>query len=158
MLRPAGLRPPRRSDLVAWGAAALTAAALYALPYALLASLGSGAAARRLALLAACLAVLAVAAARLWSPLLVLAAAVLSGIAAVVFWFVVAAADTCGNSVAATAVELPGAATIALALGAWGVRGGRRVFWALPLGWILAGLWIAVVAHAIPGGTGGCFE
>lgn len=157
MLRPASLRPPRRSDLLAWSAAALTAAALLALPYAVVAVLAAGDAAGRLALLGASVAVLAVAAVRLWRPLAVLAAAVASGLGAVVFWFVVGAAGTCGDSGTAVAVEAAGAAAIALALGAWGVRGGRRVFWALPLGWLLAGAWIAAAAHLVPGGAGGCF-
>lgn len=159
MLRPASLPPSRRSELVTWGAAALIAAALYVVPYATIGSIVTGAAGRWVAILAGCVVVLVVAAIRLWSALVVLAAAVVSGIFGAIAWFVVVVSDTCGGSNAATVVEWTGAAAIALGLGAWAVhyRGGR-VFWGLPLGWVLGAIWIAIVAHVIPGGAGGCIE
>ena len=109
-------------------------------------------------LLAADLLVLVAVAVFLWSPLVVLAAAVVSGILAGIFWLIVAASDTCGDSTAATVVEFAGGALLALAVGTWGVRRGPRALWAIPVGWVAAAVWIAVWAHLIPGGAGGCFE
>jgi hypothetical protein len=144
------------SPRASWGAAAVTAAALYALPYAVVAVLASGR--WWYAALAVDLLVLLLAAVRLWSPLAVLVAALLGTAAALVAWFAIAAAETCGDSRAAGVVEWLGAALLALPLGAWGVRRGARVLWAVPLGWALAALWIALTAHLVPGGSGPCFE
>jgi hypothetical protein len=102
--------------------------------------------------------VLVAVAVRTWSALVVLGLAILSCLCSVLFFFATAAAAPCGTSTAAVVVELGGAAPLALGLGSWGVRRGGHAFWALPVGWALAGLWIAAAAHVIPGGTGGCFD
>src|SRR4051794_5058926 len=145
-------RLPSRSTAFTWSAAVVTSAALYGFPYALVAGIGGGGA--WYLLLAFDLLVLAAVAVFLLSPLVVLAATVVSGIFGAIFWFIVAAADTCGDSGTATTVEFAGGMTIALAVGAWGVRRGPRALWAIPVGWVLAGLWIAIWAHVIPGGAG----
>jgi hypothetical protein len=74
--------------------------------------------------------VLIVVAVRFWSPVVVLGAAVLS----------------------------LGGAALAPAIGAWGVRRGFWAYGAVLAGWAVAALWFVVVAHLVPGGTGGCFE
>src|SRR3954452_5510256 len=112
--------PPSRSTALQWSAAVVTSAALYGFPYALVAGIDGGGA--WYLLLALDLLVLATVAVLLWSPLVVLVAAVVSAIFGAIFWFIVAAADTCGHSSAATIVEFAGGMTIALAVGAWGVR------------------------------------
>lgn len=143
------------SRLREWPPAVAAAAALYVFPYALGAALSGGGA--WYVLLAADVLALAAVAVFLWSPLVVLAAAVVSGVFAAIFWVGAASADTCGNSTTAEIVELAGGAVLALAVGAWGVRRGPRALWAIPVGWMVAGVWFVVWAHVIPGGAGGCF-
>lgn len=148
--------PQRSSRVVTWGAAAITAAALYALPaLALAVAIGGGWA---IAALAACLAVLVFAAVRLWSPLVVLAAAITGAVGAVGFVAVTSLGEACGTSTLAHSVEIAGGIALAIPIGAWGVRRRAHVLWALPAGWLVAAGWYVAWAHVIPGGTGGCFE
>lgn len=111
-----------------------------------------------LAPLALCILVLIYAAVRIWSPLVVLALVVVAGVSVGLWWFIVAAGDTCGDSRTATIVEWAGALVLAVGLAAWQLPRGRAVFWALPAGAVLAGIWFVATAHVIPGGAGGCFE
>jgi hypothetical protein len=154
-----GARHRRRlAPLFQWGAAAATAAALYALPWAILAALDTTLGGEWVTPLIVDLAALIVIAVRRWSPLVVLAVALLSIGAAIVAWFVIAAGETCGDSRAATVVEWVGAVPLALALGSWGALRGRRALAAIPAGWLLAGVWVLVIAHVVHGGAGPCFE
>ena len=123
------LRTARRRALLQWSAAVVTAAALYALPVGLVA--GSR-------LLVADLAVLVAAAVWLWSPLAVLAAAVLSGAGALVFFLSV------GDSPPGAAAWV-GALVLMLPAGAWGVRRGAAALAVLPCGWLVATAWVAAV-------------
>ena len=109
-------------------------------------------------MLAGCLAVLVVAAVRLWSPLVVLAAALLGAVGAVAFVAVTTFGETCGTSSLAQGVETAGGLALAVPLGAWGVRRGAHALWTLPAGWLVAAAWYVAWAHVIPGGTGGCLE
>jgi hypothetical protein len=144
------------SRLREWAPAVVTTAALYGFPYALAVAVGGGGA--WWLVLVADVLVLGAVAVLLWSPLVVLVAAVVSAVFGAIYLIGVASADTCGDSTTASVVELVGAAAIMLAVGTWGVRRGPRALWALPVGWVLAGLWVAVWAHVIPDGAGGCFE
>ena len=101
---------------------------------------------------------LIVVAVRFWSPVVVLGAAVLSLGGAALFTLITAAGETCGGSYLAGTVEWVGGAALAAAIGAWGVRRGFWGYGAVLAGWTVAALWFVVVAHLIPGGTGGCFE
>src|SRR3954454_15207005 len=76
--------PPSRSTVLQWSAAAVTAGALYGFPYALLAGIAGGGA--WYGLLVLDLLVLAAIAILLWSPLVVLTAAVVSAIFGGIFW------------------------------------------------------------------------
>ena len=100
---------------------------------------------------------LAAVAALLWSPLVVLVAAVVSAVFAAITLVGASFFDTCGSSRAATIVEVAGG-VLALAIGTWGVRRGPRVLWAIPVGWLVYGVWVVLSSHVIPGGSGGCFE
>lgn len=144
------------SRLRSWTPAFVAALALYGLPYALLGTL-TGGGLWWLPLVADVL-LLAAVAIFLWSPLVVLAAAVVSAIFAGLVFVAASAASTCGTSTTATVVEIAGGALLALALGSWGVRRGPRVLWTIPVGWVVYGVWIVVWAHLIPHGAGGCFE
>lgn len=144
------------SRLREWPPAAATALALFGFPYALEVSIGAGGA--WYVLLTADVLVLAAVAVFLWSPLVVLAAAIVSAIFSAIALLGSAAANTCGDSTTATAVEVAGGALLALAIGTWGVRRGPRVLWSIPAGWIVYAVWVAVWAHLIPGGAGACFE
>jgi hypothetical protein len=144
------------SRLRQWAPAVVTALALYGFPYALELAIGGGGA--WWVLLAADVVVLAAVAIFLWSPLVVLAAAVVSAAFFAIALLGASAADTCGTSRAAEAVEFAGGALLALAIGTWGVRRGPRVLWAIPLGWVAFAVWVVIWAYVIPGGTGGCFE
>lgn len=101
---------------------------------------------------------LAVAAVRRWSPLVVLTATVLSATGGLVSVFVTALAETCGPGTAANAAEWTGAVLLGLGLGAWGVRRGAHALWAIPAGWLLAAAWVSGWAHVLPGGGGACFN
>lgn len=138
-------------------AAAVAATTFLALPYATLAAL-DGARGWYDLPIAADLVALAAVAVRLWAPLTVLAAAVLSLACAVLFFFAVAASDTCGHSTAASAVEWTGAIAIAIPIATWAVLGGVRFVWRFPLAWLAAALWTIAWAHVIPHAAGGCFE
>ena len=139
-----------------WSAAVGTAAALYALPLVLFAAVFGRPWA--IAVTAACVVVLVYAAIRLWSPLVTLALVVVAAVSVGIWWFVVTAGDACGDSRTAGIVEGVGAIAVALALAAWQLPRGRAVFWALPAGAVLAGIWFDVWAHVIPGGAGACFH
>lgn len=133
------------------------AAALYALPVLVLGVLedrGAG----WFAVLAADLVVLVLHAWRVSSPLVVLAACLLVGVAAIAFFFIVTFGDTCGGGTGAAFAKWTGAVVIGLGLGAWGVLHGLRILWVTPLGLACAGGWIVLAAHLVPGGTGGCFS
>ena len=145
---------PRRRTLIEWGAAALVAAALFALPVLVLGALedrGAG----WLAGVAVAVVVLVVHAWRTSSLLVVLGALIGAGLATVAFYAIIILADTCGGT-AAGIVEWSGAVVIALGLGAWGVLHGLRVLWATPLALVCAAAWIALVAQLVPGGAGSC--
>jgi hypothetical protein len=142
---------------VQWSAAAVTAVALYALPwtlvFALTADVWWGFPA-----LAVDVAALGVVAWLRWSPLVVLGAALLSLGGSIVFVFITAAGQICGDSGYADPVSWIGGVTLAVPLGALGVRRGPWALAAIPAGWAVAGAWFVLVAHVVPGGTGGCFE
>lgn len=133
----------------------MTATALFGFPYALATTFGRGG--PWFVLLAADLLVLGVVAVFLWSPVVVLTAAVVSGIFFALAAIAASAAGTCGTSTASDAVELAGGAVLGITITTLGVRRGPRVLWALPAGWIAYTAWIIVVAHLVPGGAGGCF-
>jgi hypothetical protein len=143
------------SRLTRWAPAVVTAVALYGFPWALAFAFGGGG--WWWVLLAADVLVLAAVAIFLWSPLVVLAAAIVSD----VFWAIAvlgaSSFDTCGTATTASVVEIGGGTLLALSIGTWGVRRGPRVLWAVPVGWIAYAVWIVIWAHVIPGGTGGCF-
>jgi MYXO-CTERM domain-containing protein len=90
------------------------------------------------------------------SPLGLLLTVVLIGLVEFLADFGAAMAETCGGSGGATAVEQSGAGLLLLALGGFGAHR-RRV---IPIvgAIVVAALWVAVVAHLVPGGAGGCFE
>jgi hypothetical protein len=103
-----------------------------------------------------CLIVLVVYSVRFGSPLGVLLTLVLIAAVELVVRFGTAAADTCGTSRAAGAVEWSGAAVILVGVGAWSAH--RRRVAPLLAAIVAAGVWYAIVAHLIPGGAGGCFD
>jgi hypothetical protein len=87
-----------------------------------------------------------------------LALVAVAGVSVGLWWFIVVAGETCGDSSAATIAEWSGTTVLAVGLAAWQLPRGRAIFWALPAGAVLAGIWFVVTAHVIPGGAGGCFE
>jgi hypothetical protein len=151
------LRRPRPRTLIDWSAAAFVAAALFALPVIAVGVLESGSEGW-FAALAVDLVVLVMHAWRTSSPLIVLAAVVTVGIAAVALWFIVTFGEACGGATSAAVVKWVGAAAIALGLGSWGVVHGLRILWATPLALVCAGGWIVLAAHLVPGGAGSCFS
>jgi len=102
--------------------------------------------------------VLLYAAVRLWSPLVVLALVVVAAFSVGVWWFIVVVGDTCGGSHAAAIVEWSGTSVVAVGFAAWQLPRGRAIFWAVPVGAVLAAVWFVVWAHVIPGGAAGCFH
>jgi hypothetical protein len=151
-------RLPRPKTLTDWSAAALVAAALFALPFATLGALQDGRIGWIAGVVAAAI-VLIVHAWRSSSPLVVLGAVIAVGLAWVAFYAVILLGNTCGGGSAARWVEWPGALVIAFALGALGVRGGGlRILWVTPLALVAAAAWILLAAQLVPGGAGGCFE
>jgi hypothetical protein len=147
----------RSSRIFSWGAAAGTAVALYGFPFALVATRvphGRWA----VGLLVLDLLVLVAVAIWLWSPLVVLGALVVTSIGAVVFWVGAVLSETCGHSSVAAVVEPVGALLLALPLATWGVRRGAHMLWAIPAGYLAAGLWIVVCAQVIPGAAGSCVD
>jgi hypothetical protein len=154
-------RPPRRA-LLAWGAAALAAAALFFVPWLIVAVLNGDVQGWWIGALVVCLAALVphvrlqpehASRAALW--LVLTQGALLVGLAGLVVEVV--AADTCGGNVSARLVGWIGAAAIYLAGGAWGLQRPLRGLWAVPLAAVIAGGWIAATAHLISGGSAGCF-
>jgi hypothetical protein len=110
-------------------------------PYTVLASLiGSPLWAAALAL---DLLVLVIVAVRRWSPLVVLGTALLSLVGYALAWAIAGSGD--GGSSLAAALELAGSLVLALPIGAWGVRRGAAALAAIPIGWVAAGIWIAIV-------------
>ena len=93
---------------------------------------------------------------RLRSPLGAFVALVLVGFVEFVVQLGTGAAQVCGSSGLANHLEWSGSAVILVTLGGFGAYS-RRV---LPvLGAIVAaGVWVAIVAHLVPGGTGDCFH
>ncbi|MES1247402.1 MAG: hypothetical protein ABUS54_06995 [Actinomycetota bacterium] len=140
-----------------WSAAAVTAAALYALPFTLVGMVTSDEPRWIAAFLANVLLLVATAVWR-WSPLVVLAAVILSGVGAVVFLLVTSASDVCGGSHLAGTIEWAGGCALALPVGTWSVRRGAWALAAIPAGWVAGALWFAAVAHAVHGGSGGCLD
>lgn len=143
--------------MIEWSAAALVAAALFALPVLVLSALEDSGAVW-FAALAADLCILVVHAWRTSSPLIVLAAALVVAVAAVAFYVVVLLGQACGEGTAAAFAEWTGAAVIGLGLGAWGVLNGLRILWVTPFALVCAGGWIVLAANLVPGGAGSCFN
>lgn len=133
------------------------AAALFALPVLTLGALEDGAGGW-FAALAADLLILVVHAWRTSSPLIVLTAALVVGVAAIAFFFIVTLGQSCGGDTAAAFIKWTGAAVIGLGFGAWGVLHGLRILWASPLALVCAGGWIVLAAHLVPGGAASCFS
>jgi hypothetical protein len=134
--------------------AALVAATLYLTPALLVGVLaGIG---WTIAAFAACLVALMLYSFRFGSALGVLVTLVMVASIELVVRFATFAADTCGSSRLATGLEWSGSAVILVVLGGFGAYR-RRV---LPVlgAVIVAGVWVAIVAHVVPGGAGGCFE
>lgn len=145
---------PRRRTVIAWGAAALTAAALYLAPVLLVLSLsGEGWA---IAALVPCVAVLVLYSRAFGSPLGLMVTVVLVGLVEFLADFGAAMAQTCGESGTAAAVERSGAGVLLLAVGSFGAH--RRRVTPIVGAIVVAGIWVALVAHVVPGGSGGCFE
>lgn len=94
----------------------------------------------------------------LWTPLTVLAAGLLALACALLYFFGVAIAQTCGDSNIAGVVEWTGAALIAITIATWGVLGGAKFVWRFPLAWLAAAIWVITWSHVLPGGSGYCFE
>jgi hypothetical protein len=109
-------------------------------------------------LVPAVLLVLVAVATRLWSPVVVLGAAILSLVGAAAFFLVTVVGEACGGSGLADAISWAGAVPLAVAIGAWGIRRGFLAYAAIPAGWIAAAVWFVVVAHVVHGGARGCLE
>jgi hypothetical protein len=155
--------PARRRALLVWSAAALAAAALFFLPWLIIAVLNGDLHGWWIAVLAACAAALVLhvrlqpehaSRAALW--LVLTQGAVVVGLAGVVVE--IAATDSCSGNLAAGLVKWIGAAVIYLGAGAWGLQRPLRGLWALPLAAVVAGGWLVGVAHIVPGGAGACFN
>jgi hypothetical protein len=156
--------PARRRALVAWGAAALAAAALFFVPWLIVATLNGDLHGWWIAVFVGCAAALVLhvrlrpepaSRAALW--LVLTEAAVLIGLAGVLVE--IAATDSCGDGgTAASLVKWVGAAAIYLGVGAWALQRPLRGLWALPLATVAAGAWLVAVAHVLPGGAGACFN
>lgn len=109
-----------------------------------------------IAALAACIVVLMPYSFRLRSPLGVLITLVLVGFVEFVVQLGAAATRACGDSGVANDLKWSGSAVILIALGGFGVY--RRRLFPVLVALVAAGAWVAIVAHIVPGGTGGCFE
>jgi hypothetical protein len=92
------------------------------------------------------------------SPLALLGLAVSIVIAWAVWVLLTAGGDSCGQSHAASVVESIGEWILLISLGAAGLRRRGRYILLVPGAVVVAGLWVVAVAHAIPGGTGGCLN
>jgi hypothetical protein len=147
-------RRPQPRTLFEWGAAALAAAALYLTPALLLGVIaGLGWA---IAAFVACLAVLVLYSRRFGSLLGVLVLLVTIGFVEFVARLGTAVAETCGSSGLASGLEQSGTIVLLLGIGALGAH--RRRAFPFVVALIAAGVWVAVIAHVVPGGTGACFE
>lgn len=145
---------PRRRTIVEWSAAALAAAALYLTP-ALLVSALSGVGWAFVPLLV-CVGVLLRYSRVFGSQLGLLLTLILIGLVEFLVEIGTAVAKTCGNSGSAAGVEWSGAAILLFGIGAFGAHR-RRV---LPVvgALLVAGAWVVIVAHLVPGGAGECFN
>ena len=147
-------RRPQRRTLFEWGAAALAAAALYLTPDLLILLLsGVGWA---LAPLVVCVAVLVRYSRVFGSQLGLLLTLVLIGLVEFVVEIGTAVAQTCGDSRSATNVEWAGVTVLLVGIGSFGAH--RRRVLPVVAALVIAGLWFVLVAHVVPGGSGGCFE
>jgi hypothetical protein len=111
-----------------------------------------------LAPLVVCVLVLVYAAVRIWSPLVTLALVLVAGVSVVIWWVISTAGEACGDSRTATIVEWSGIAVVGLALPAWRFSHRGAIFWTIPAGAVLGGIWFVAAAHVIPGGAGACFH
>ena len=154
---------PRRRALLDWGAAALAAAALFLVPWLIVAVLKGDLHGWWIAVLVICAAALVLhvrlqpehsSRAALW--LVLTQGAIVVGLAGIVVE--IAATDSCSGSLAANLVKWIGAAAIYLGAGAWALQRPLRGVWALPLAAVVAGGWLVAVAHVVPGGSGACFN
>jgi hypothetical protein len=156
--------PARRRALLEWGAAALAAAALFFLPWLIVAALNGDLHGWWIAVLGGCAAALVLhvrlrpepaSRAALW--LVLTEAALLVGLVGLTIELV--ATDSCGASPAVNVVRWTGAPAIYLIGGAWGLQRPLRGLWALPLAALVAGGWLVAAAHLVPGGDGtSCFN
>jgi hypothetical protein len=155
--------PARRRALLEWGAAAVAAAALFFVPWLIVAVLNGDLHGRWIAVLVACAAALVLyvrlrpepaSRAALW--LVLTQAAVLVGLVGIVIEIVLT--DSCGAGTAVSVVRWIGAPAIYLIGGAWGLQRPLRGLWALPLAAILAGGWLVLAAHIVPSDGTACFN
>jgi hypothetical protein len=109
-----------------------------------------------IAAFAACLAVLVLYSLRFGSALGVLVTLVLVACLELAVRFATAAADTCGSSQSASALQWSGVAVLLVGIGGFGAH--RRRILPVLAAVVVAGAWVALVAYLVPGGTGGCFE
>jgi len=151
------------STALHWGTAALAAAALFIVPWLIVAALNGDLHGWWFALLVAGVAALVVhvrlqpehaSRAALW--LVLTEGALLVGLVGLVVERV--ATDSCGSGTAADLVEWIGGSAIYLGGGAWALQRPLRGVWALPLATVVAGGWMVAAAHLVSGGTGGCFD
>ena len=145
----------RRSTALAWGAAAVTAAALYSVVPVAYFTFGNAAWAP---LLGVDLAVLAAYAIRVASPLVVLGLIVVTAALALVVDFAAAFAESCGESHTGGIVKAVGVYSILVILGGTGLARRGRLVLLVPGAVVVCGVWVAVISHLVPGWSGGCFE
>jgi hypothetical protein len=79
-------------------------------------------------------------------------------IAGALFVAIVTAGDTCGDSATAGTIEAIGAIVILIGLGAVCLRRRGRLLALVPGAVPVTAVWLVVVAHLVPGGSGGCFQ
>jgi hypothetical protein len=147
-------RRPRRRSVIAWGAAACTAAALYLTPSFLILLLSGEAWA--IAPLVVCVAVLVRYSRVFGSRLGLLLTLVLIALVEFLVQVGTAVAQTCGDSRSATILEWSGIAVLLIGIGGFGAH--RRRVLPVVAALVVAGAWIALVAHLVPGGSGECFN
>jgi hypothetical protein len=148
---------------LAWGAAALAAAALLVLPWLIVAAFNGELRGWWIAVFVGCAAALVLhvwlrperaSRAALW--LMLTEAALLIGLVGVTIELV--ATDSCGAGTAVNVVRWIGAPAIYLIGGAWGLQRPLRGLWALPLSAVLAGAWLVLASHLVGGGGTSCFN
>jgi hypothetical protein len=152
------------ASALAWGAAALAAAALIFLPWLIVATLNGDLHGWWIAVLVGCAAALVLqvrlrpepaSRAALW--LVLTEATLIIGLVGVTIEIV--ATDSCNSGTAVNAVRWIGAPAIYLIGGAWGLQRPLRGLWALPLAAVVAGGWLVAASHIVPGGNGAsCFN